>query len=386
MIVSVGVLAFQSSTSFSSLASSGLELSFLPSDPSSEYLPVAENAPDHGFCAKWDPEYGYRGKACCERVPAFRRASAAKCSPQRVKWNFCDEMTEEQREYLELARHGKLGSWWENRSGLQQSRAYCGVNQGFLVHGRPLVPTPENRLLIRNPHRCTQFGTDRMVGALEWLGREIHREYSDSNHSGVRLNVGDLSAPRGGCISGRRGRRGHASHTSGQDADLGFLYPRAGTREVNAFAHDFDVKANVWLLKRLFSNPYACVKLVFVDQRLIRKMSKAAFGDLEWERIRPFIKHIRGHRHHFHVRVGDVPGLPGCPHLPFDPHGDADPGEEDWEGDSPEGGDGQSLMQPGRLEAKAQVGSWSAATLNQERLKTSASSASRAPSQDESTD
>jgi murein endopeptidase len=361
-------------------AQQSIDFGFLPEEPSSEYVPVSANGPDHGFCAKWDPEYGYRGKACCERVPVFRKASAAKCSPQRIKWTFCDEMTPDQREYVSLAESGKLGNWWENRASFQQSRAYCSVNQGFLVHGRPLLGNSENRILIRNPNRCTNFGTDGLVGAMEWLGREIHRQYSDPAHAGVRLNVGDLSAPRGGCISGRRGRRGHASHTTGQDADIGFLNVKVGARELNAFSAQFDAPSNWWLLKRLFANPHACVKAVFVDKRLIRRLSKVASSDPEWETLRRHIKHIRGHRSHFHIRVGDLPGGPGCPNL-RDPNLDFDPGDEEEEGS--DSARVAPLLEVDAGEEEAASGasaSWSAARTFGERISVSSSAPARAPS------
>ncbi len=368
------VASFSSGAAF---AQQSLEFGFLPEQPHSEYLPVSANGPDHGFCAKWDPEYGYRGKACCERLPVFRKASAAKCSPQRIKWTFCDEMTPEQREYLELAQSGRLGNWWENRASFQQSRAYCAVNHGFLVHGRPLVGSSENRILIRNPNRCTNFGTDGLVGAMEWLGREIHREYSTPAQSGVRLNVGDLSAPRGGCISGRRGRRGHASHTTGQDADIGFLNVKVGMREVNAFTAQFDAPANWWLIKRLFANPHACVKAVFVDKRMIRKIGKVAARDPEWETLRRHIKHIRGHRSHFHIRVGDQPGAPGCPNL-RDPSLDLEPGDEEEESESTGAASRMEVDAGKRPVSSASAGTWSAAKTSADQISVSSSSPSRA--------
>ena len=288
------------------------EFPFLPPAPESQFLPVSDNAPDHGFCSRWDPEYGHLGKTCCSGVSKAAFRKPPKCAPNRIKWTFCDEMTDEQRQYLDLAKTGELGNWWENR-GAASSQAFCSVNSGFLVNGRPIVPSAQNRLLVRNPMRCTQFGTDGLVAALEWVGREIGKEYSTPDKAVVRLNIGDLSAPRGGCISGRRGRRGHASHTTGQDADLGFLNTRVGSTEFNGFTTHFDAEANWWLVKKIFSNPYVCVKAVFVDKRMIRKLAKAALGDEMWGRVAHRIQHVRGHRSHFHVRVGHQPGEPGCP-------------------------------------------------------------------------
>ena len=57
------------------------------------------------------------------------------------------------------------------------------------------------------------------------------------------------------------------------------------------------------------------MKVVFLDKRHIKSLAKWALRNghaAEWEKIAPYIKHVRGHRNHIHVRVGDVPGGPGC--------------------------------------------------------------------------
>jgi murein endopeptidase len=69
---------------------------------------------------------------------------------------------------------------------------------------------------------------------------------------------------------------------------------------------------NWWLLKQLFKNPFGCVKIVFLDSRLIQMMAKKVGKDPEWSKYRPFLKHVRGHRDHFHARIGEAPGEPGC--------------------------------------------------------------------------
>jgi murein endopeptidase len=165
-----------------------------------------------------------------------------------------------------------------------------------------------------------------MVGMLEWVGRQVAATYPED--PGIHLNVGDISAPRGGCLSGRGGRRGHKSHTSGQDADVGFLVARPGHASPDMFVREFDAKTNWWLFKRVFHNPYACVKVIFLDRRLIAKLGKAVKDDPEWATLRRYIKHVPGHRNHFHVRVGTTPGQPGCPVDPT-PDEDEDISAED---------------------------------------------------------
>jgi hypothetical protein len=76
------------------------------------------------------------------------------------------------------------------------------------------------------------------------------------------------------------------------------------------------------------------VKVIFLDKRHIRKLVRAAAHDEEWPALQRFIRHVRGHRDHLHVRVGDGPGAPGCnpganPEL--EPE-DVDPDAPDSEG------------------------------------------------------
>jgi murein endopeptidase len=66
-------------------------------------------------------------------------------------------------------------------------------------------------------------------------------------------------------------------------------------------------------VKQIFHNPYACIKVIFFDRKQTNKLARAAIGDPEWSKLRRFIQHVPGHRDHFHVRIGDGPGEPGCP-------------------------------------------------------------------------
>ena len=102
------------------------------------------------------------------------------------------------------------------------------------------------------------------------------------------------------------------------------------------FSRDFEPKTAWWQLKKIFSNPYACVKVVFLDRRLIRKLDKEAANDSDWQRWRKFVRHQPGHRNHFHVRVGDFPGEPGCtpnahPELEQEDVGDGDAGDLEFD-------------------------------------------------------
>ena len=57
------------------------------------------------------------------------------------------------------------------------------------------------------------------------------------------------------------------------------------------------------------------MKIIFLDRRNIRKLSKIAakmHENEEWQKLYRFIRHAPGHRNHLHVRIGDHPGPAGC--------------------------------------------------------------------------
>lgn len=271
--------------------------------------------PDLEFCAQWSPEFPYNGHHCCTPPPAKRRRRGGmKCLQERRKLSFCDEMTDEQRAYIAEVSSGKSQDLLTRISyemGREGEQSYCSVNNGFLVHGRPVVPTPLNRIQLRSD-RCTNFGTDGMAGMIEWLGHKISAQYADPDYSGLRLLIGDISTPRGGCLSGVNGVVGHASHTAGLDADIGYLTPLKGRPSPAAFHTGFDAKTNWWMIKQIFHNPFACVRVIFLDRHWISKLARVASKDPEWLLYRRFIRHIRGHRNHMHVRIGEGPGPLGC--------------------------------------------------------------------------
>ncbi len=312
---------------------------FAPCEPSSEILDEKFEyndrlgftaPPDLEFCSEWNPEFPYNGHHCCPAPAQVRkrkrnRAAGNKCFDQRRKSSFCDEVTDEQKNYIEHSQESDILAEINSDLGKHQNQSFCSVNNGFLFKGRPVVSTASNRIMLRSPGRCSNFGTDGMAGLLEWVGRKVATSYADPAYRGVRLVLGDISAPRGGCLSGMGGKYGHASHTTGQDADVGFLYARAGGRSPQSFHTDFDAKTNWWLLKQIFQNPYACVKVVFLDRKLIKKISKAAWSDPDWKKYGRFIRHMPAHKNHMHVRIGGYPGIPGCTE---DARPDLEPGED----------------------------------------------------------
>lgn len=306
--------------------------SFSSCDPVTELeLSSHIGEPTPQFCAQWNPDFSSHRYQCCGPLPI--RASHGKargrgkaCSKARVSQGFCSEMTQEQKDYTRAAEAGELGDILEliqKERVTKGQQAFCTVNNGFLAQGRRVIPSPQNRILIQSPGQCVSFGTDAMVGLLEWLGREVNQKFSEEKYSGVHLLLGDVSGPRGGCLFGRTGARRHASHTNGQDADLGFLTVRAGQPSPTLFHTRFDLETNWWFLKKVFQNPFACIKVVFLDRRHIHKLATFAHRDPDWKLYQRFIRHMPGHGNHFHFRVGHGPGPVGCvpnaqPELEFE--------------------------------------------------------------------
>jgi murein endopeptidase len=281
-----------------------------PNDPGLDRLPTID------FCSEWNPEFPFNGHRCCRSIASARgKKTRVSCFTKRPRGNYCEEMTDEQKEYIEALESPNppfdpLEAITQDMG--RKDQAFCTANNGFLAHGRPLVPSEKNRIQLRSPERCTRFGTDNMIGLLEWLGRQVASHYSAPEFAGVKLNIGDIAAPRGGCLAGPSGRRGHLSHTNGSDADVGLLTVMKNRRSPAAFTNSLNAKDNWWMIKQIMKNPFACVKVIFLDRRHIRKIAKAAAHDEEWGQYKRFLRHQPGHRNHMHLRVGNHPGAPGC--------------------------------------------------------------------------
>lgn len=280
-----------------------------PDDPALNHLPTID------FCSEWNPEFSFNGHRCCRSLATTHaRKSRVSCYIRHKNGGFCDEVTAQQRDYITQQQSGQAADVLEliNHDLGHRDQAFCTANNGFLAYGRPLVPSEKNRVVLRDSSRCTEFGTDSMVGMIEWLGRQVATEYAGADYSRTHLLIGDISAPRGGCLSGKSGAVGHLSHTNGEDADIGLLNVRKNGPSPAAFSNDFDAKANWWMIKQILKNPYACVKVIFLDKHHIKKLSKVVWKDEDWPAYRRYLRHQKGHRNHIHVRVGDHPGPPGC--------------------------------------------------------------------------
>ncbi len=279
------------------------------------------------FCAEWNPEFPAVSRECCGVFRARgRRLKAKKLTHRRRRRDYCSDMTMEQRRYIEDVRAGRANDILDSikrESSDYQDQAFCTEHDGFLAFGRPIVPTLENRIKLNEPALCLNFGTDSMVGMLEWLGRFVAKKYSELQYGGVHLNIGDISAPKGGRIVGRTGGNRHLSHMTGQDVDLGFITARPWEESPPKFTNDFKIEENWELIQRVFQNPFACVKAVFLDRSHIRKLAKFARNDKNWKVFKNRIRHMPHHKNHFHVRIGKSPDDPGClfpvkPEVEFD--------------------------------------------------------------------
>jgi murein endopeptidase len=266
------------------------------------------------FCQEWNPDFSYNGGRCSPNFSKLKRKKVAGCNVSRRQFSYCGDMTPAQVSYSELVGSNRNldALTLISSSDRSQEQAMFSVNDGFLVQGRRVIPTSYNHLALRFPSRCTNFGTDAMAGMLEWLGHEVGKTYSAKKFSGVKLVVGDLAAPRGGCLWGHNQRVCHKSHKNGQDADIGYLSVKPGRPSPIEFHQVFDAKKNYWFLKKVFHNPYACVRIVFLDRRNIHKLAHFAGSDPEWRVMRRYIQHAAGHHNHFHIRIGNGPGAPGC--------------------------------------------------------------------------
>lgn len=330
LILAVFLITWPASNSFSNMPDFQPDL--LPCSPESSDRFILGIMPPLRFCEQWNPEFTSNGHHCCRKPTRGRsKKSKIRCSLQRAKSNYCNEMTLEQKQYTQMLLGDNLGF---DKTGsppflvespdpldlisqsLMQERnqAFCTVNNGFLAHGRRLIPSEKNAIRIKSPGRCTEFGTDPMIAMLEWLGRRVHQHYHRQKNIsfGPELVVGDISAPRGGCLSGLGGKRGHLSHTTGQDVDLGFINFGRLARKSQHFGREFEPESNWWLLKEIFSNPFACIEVIFLDKTLFKKLGKSAKNDPLWLRNKKIFKHMPGHRNHFHIRIGASQRSLGC--------------------------------------------------------------------------
>ena len=163
-----------------------------------------------------------------------------------------------------------------------------------------------------------RYGTAELVGALTRAAAAVARA-----HPGSDLVVHDLSRPDGGPV------RGHRSHRSGRDADVGYYaldgdgapmnptvsiwFTRSG--RARAGRATFDGERNALLLRELLADRAIEVQQVFMARHLQRRVVSATPRRLR-DRLRRVLRTPRGrrvdpHADHLHLRIrcprGDRP-------------------------------------------------------------------------------
>lgn len=259
------------------------------------------------FCALWNPEFEHRDNRCCTKTNGQGHRRPKACAPARRSGRFCNERTEAQllmtgphldaldAEFRATGRLDTLGS----------VQAYCTANNGFLAHGVAITPTAGNAVVLNNPYRCTNYGTTGLVLALHRAGKAL----ANLLGPGAALVVGDLSSPRGGCLTTRRGS--HSGHTNGLDADIAFISkPRPGAEAPSRiFNSHMDYELNWWFLKTFVAQSPVCIHRILIDRKHIRGLLKFAesIDDPDRRAMATLLLHYPGHKNHYHIRVGLAP-------------------------------------------------------------------------------
>jgi len=175
------------------------------------------------------------------------------------------------------------------------------VTRGELINGLQLVSTPG--WLVQDQNRA--WGTPELIHCLQRSIMAVHEHFPET----PPLHVGDLSREEGGYL------KGHASHQSGLDADVGFFYHGENAWYQNATAKTLD-RERTWMLVRSMVTDCA-VEYVFMDREVLawlREHASKVEGNQAWlESVfsegpsRPgILRHADGHRTHMHVRVHDL--------------------------------------------------------------------------------
>jgi LysM repeat protein len=183
-----------------------------------------------------------------------------------------------------------------------ESESVGSANAGRLVNGEQLPPHPAYR--IRDPARA--WGTNQTVSSILDAFEHVRR----ADRSVPILAVHDLSREGGGSL------RGHRSHESGRDADIGIYYTgcRSECEYRRVSPDEFDA-ARMWTLIGYWIER-DLVDYIFLDYGLQRPLYDwlRAQGHSEqqlsrWiqyprgrDRATGLIRHEPNHADHIHVR------------------------------------------------------------------------------------
>lgn len=201
----------------------------------------------------------------------------------------------------------------------ERSKTVGSPQAGRLVNAEQLPAGPG--YYRRRPQHA--YGTNQTISAmLQAIAavRSIHHKVHD-------IAIGDISSKSGGRL------RGHKSHQSGRDVDLGFYFehqPAKGPQAfLSALTHELDFEANWSLIQALVGKDAtdSRVEYIFVDYRVqkrlyewAKKKKKASAAALERifqyphgrRTLHGIIRHEPGHNDHFHVRFRCPRGSTAC--------------------------------------------------------------------------
>lgn len=174
-----------------------------------------------------------------------------------------------------------------------------GPGNGRLLNA---VAMPEGPRWQIAPNAAT-WGTSETIDAIRTAIDTVHDLFPDS----PPLYIGDISDHDGGRL------KRHESHQAGRDADLGFFYANGrGSWFAPGTAANLDLPRNWALVRALVLR--ADIQTIFLDtriQKLLYRYAVSLAEDGDWlARIfqcakgsrDAIVKHIPGHRTHYHVR------------------------------------------------------------------------------------
>jgi len=183
-----------------------------------------------------------------------------------------------------------------------------GCSDQYLEGGETLPDLPLFYSRTQNDH---SWGTHLMIESIVSVGRHMRWLMPDASP----ITIGDISAERGGFLSG------HLTHRGGIDADIGIYHTANGVgglqnpRGFDKLGDDFDAEAN-WAMISAFLDT-GNVEWILIDQSHIRRLrnyvlSNGLLTESEADEIFPssnyydhsgYVRHAPNHLDHMHVRV-----------------------------------------------------------------------------------
>ena len=192
----------------------------------------------------------------------------------------------------------QVGGFYSRDGRLQEAAQLPEVGVGFVKLFLP---------------RDRAFGSTDLVGLIQEVAAALREVFP----VGSRLQVGDLSAERGGKISL------HSSHQNGLDVDLRFFGVDGREQDpslVNGFderfvrggrvTDNFDREQNWELVSHLVGS--GKVQRIFIDPAIKREFCRRAGTSSEVDEVLRRLRPYPNHDDHIHVRLYCPAGNPRC--------------------------------------------------------------------------